>query len=64
MDRLPEWFGCITSIIRDENPSIALLAIENMIEILVSEKLDPIYQSFKNLIVEESRSKIHKNQMI
>jgi hypothetical protein len=61
---LPDWFGCITRIIRDQNPSIALLAIESMIELLISEKLDPIYAQFKQLVVEESRSKISKNQLI
>lgn len=47
MDRLPEWFTGITRVIKDDNPTIALLAIEGMIELLISEKVDPIYGVFK-----------------
>jgi hypothetical protein len=47
VEKLPEWFGCVTKTIRDDNPTISLLAIESMIEILVNEKVDQIYLNFK-----------------
>ena len=44
MSTLPEWFVCISTSIRLNDPSISLIAIESMIEILISEKIDPIYE--------------------
>jgi len=58
---LPGWFTAITKIIREDNPSIALIAIESMIEILVSEKVDPVYENLRKLIIDESKSKLLKN---
>lgn len=51
---LPNWFKCITTSIKMKNPRISLVAIEAMIEILISEKKDPVYEKLKNLIVEET----------
>ncbi|CAK55597.1 unnamed protein product (macronuclear) [Paramecium tetraurelia] len=61
---LPKWFTSITKIIKEENPSISLLAIQSMIEILISEKVDIIYENLKKLIIEESRTKMLKNQIV
>lgn len=41
-----------------------MLAIESMIEILVSEKVDLVYENLRKLIVEESKSKLSKDQLI
>jgi hypothetical protein len=51
VSKLPDWFDSITKTIREENPSISLLAIEGMIEILISDKKDPIYNNLKTLII-------------
>lgn len=32
-----------------------------MIEILVSEKVDPVYENLRKLIIDESKSKLLKN---
>ncbi|EGR30936.1 n-terminal domain protein [Ichthyophthirius multifiliis] len=63
---LPEWFTCISQCIRLNNPSISLIAIESMIEILISEKIDPIYEQLKNLILEEAKQSknSYKNLLI
>lgn len=59
--RLPEWFNCISTSIKEKNPYISLIAIESMIEILISEKIDPVYEQLKTLIIEESRAKFSKS---
>ena len=51
----------MTRTIREENPSISLLAIEGMIEILISDKKDPIYSNLKSLIILESKSRLSKS---
>lgn len=47
VETLPEWFNQITRTIREDNPSISLLAIEAMIEILISEKVDAVYSNLR-----------------
>lgn len=64
VNQLPGWFNSITKIIKEDNPSISLIAIESMIDILISEKIDQIYENLKKLIIEQSRSKLMKNQLI
>lgn len=64
VDRLPQWFVCTTTTIRDGNPQFSLLAIECMIEVLVSERIDPIYMNLKNLIMEEARTRVMQKQMV
>ena len=62
MEELPLWFKCISQSIRLENPFISLIAIESMIEILISEKIDPIYEQLKTMIVEEAQTKYQTKQ--
>jgi hypothetical protein len=35
-----------------------------MIEVLVSERIDPIYMNLKNLIMEEARTRVMQKQMV
>lgn len=59
--QLPQWFKCVTQCIKNlPSPSMSLVAIESMISILISEKVDPVYERLKTLIVEESRAKFSK----
>ena len=59
LTELPCWFKCITQSIKLTNPSLSLIAIESMIEILISEKVDIVYEKLKNLIVDATKIKIH-----
>jgi predicted membrane protein len=44
IEKTPEWFNAITDGIKVAQPQINLIAIDAMIEILISEKKDPIYE--------------------
>ncbi|KRX02740.1 Armadillo-type fold [Pseudocohnilembus persalinus] len=63
--QLPDWFKSITYLIsKMKNPKISLIAIEAMIEILISEKKDKIYEILKQLILEESHAVQQKDTLI
>lgn len=61
MTQLPQWFKCISQSIKITNPNISLIAIESMIEIMISERIDPIYEQLKVLIIDEAKLKYSRN---
>lgn len=64
-EELPDWFFMIGKCTKAENPHISIIAIECFIELLISDDLDPVYSSLKNLIISDSKIKLNiKNTMI
>ena len=55
MDHLPEWFNSIVESIKSSFPSFAIIGINTMLEILVSDGDDVIFKSFRKLIANEAR---------
>ena len=55
IDILPEWFYSIVKSIKSSSPSFSIIGINTMLEVLVSERDDPIFKSFRKLITNEAR---------
>lgn len=64
-EELPDWFYMIGKCTKAENPHISIIAIECLIELLISDDLDPVYSSLKHLIISDSKIKLNiKNTSI
>lgn len=57
-EELPDWFFMIGRCTKAENPHISMMAIESLIELLISDDLDPVYSSLKHLIISDSKIRL------
>ena len=55
IDQLPEWFYSIVKSIKSSSPSFSIIGINTMLELLVSDRDDPIFKIFRKLINNEAK---------